>query len=250
MRILILYFPWVNDASDASPEVPFINNLWQPGVQDWKAALLSHARQVGCPSEEVRCLVLNFVFTHCLPRETRLVNGLEENSDNEDMTDELTDFKLEGDDLLAAIQTHVRGSGLKDPEAEEAIEAQAEGNEAENAPEQAGEPTKLYDMTMRMFGLSRAIWQQGDGFRNEAAQQRHSAMLCNAAACNIDPAAALAAAKRSAKQAKKDARSTGLIGALEPELEAGLKLEVSFLVLIATCGKARRKCVIDKSPCS
>ena len=31
---------------------------------------------------------MNFVFTYCLPRQMRLVDGLAENSDNEDIEDE------------------------------------------------------------------------------------------------------------------------------------------------------------------
>lgn len=56
MRILILFFPWVNDISDASPQVPFIKDLWQPRMQDWTEALLGHARDVGFPTEEVKGL--------------------------------------------------------------------------------------------------------------------------------------------------------------------------------------------------
>ena len=166
-------------------------------------------------------LVLNLVFTHCLTRQTRLVNGLEENSDNEDLADELVDLKLDGNDLLAAIQTHVRGSGLQHPAPEEAAESQEAGSEAGNLPEHQAAPTRLYDMTMHMFGLSGAIWQQEDGIGNAAGEQRHEEMLRSAAEWDIDRDLALAAAKASGGSTKKEAASTGLIGELEPEVEAG-----------------------------
>ena len=110
MRILALYFPWVNDPVEASPEAPFINDLWQPSMKDWKEALLSHAARVGFPTIEVKQLVMNHVFTYCLPRQTRLVGGLEENSDNEDITDDCASIALDEEDLLEATLTHVRGS--------------------------------------------------------------------------------------------------------------------------------------------
>lgn len=221
MRILVLYFPWVNDAADASPQVPFINGFWQSDMQDWTEALMSHACRVGFPTEEVKRLVMNFVFTYCLPRQMRLVDGLAENSDNEDIEDELVDFHLDGDDLLAATRTHVRGSGLKAVEEENVAESQEEaGSQAEQAQEPAA-PTLLYDMTMHMFELSNAIWREDDRGDNLAAQQRHEEMLRSAAASDINRDAALRAAKKSSDSKKKALKGTGLIGALDPELEAG-----------------------------
>ena len=107
MRILVLYFPWVNDPAEASATVPFITDMWSAGMQDWKEALLTHARSIGFLTEEVKRMVMSFVFTYCLPRQMHSINGLEENSDNEDMTDELADIALEEDDLKGkkTIQT-------------------------------------------------------------------------------------------------------------------------------------------------
>jgi len=39
MRLLVLFFPWVNDVCDASDHVPFIGRLWNPGMKDWREAL-------------------------------------------------------------------------------------------------------------------------------------------------------------------------------------------------------------------
>ena len=82
MRILVAFFPWVNHAEDATPQAPFINDLWQPGMQTWRDALLSHASCVGFPTVEVKRMVMSYGFTYCLPREMRLKDGLQENSDN------------------------------------------------------------------------------------------------------------------------------------------------------------------------
>ena len=141
MRILILYFPWVNDVKDASPDVPFINHFWQPGThQDWSQALLDHASKHCFPTAAAKRYVMNFVFTYCLPRQVRLVDGLEENSDNEDIVDELADFHLDENDLLEATRTHVRGSGIvgnlgNPAEAEDTLEA-PEVSGDENADDQ------------------------------------------------------------------------------------------------------------------
>ena len=217
MRILVLFFPWVNDVNDASPDVPFINNLWQPAMKDWTEALFSHARTVGFPTEEVRHLVMNFVFTHCLPRETRLVNGLEENSDNEDIVDELIDLNLEGDELLEATRTHVRGSGHADLGREDAFIAADHDVPGEQEP---AAQTRLYDMTMQMFRLSSAIWLAEDQVDNEAAHQRCQEMQENSASRPVDHDLALCAAKASADSAKSEG-SAGLIGEIGARVDAG-----------------------------
>ena len=76
-------------------------------------------------------------------------------------------------------------------------------------------------MTMHMFELSNAIWREDDRGDNLAAQQRHEEMLRSAAASDINRDAALRAAKKSSDSKKKALKGTGLIGALDPELEAG-----------------------------
>ena len=216
-RLLVLFFPWVNNIEDASPNVPFINELVGPKA-DYTEVLLRHAERVGFPTETAKHQVLNFVFAFCLPRQLRPTDGLEENSGNEDMEDELLDFHLEGDDLLAATRTHVRGNGLKPVEDEDSCDSPAEEvQEAAPAP-----TTRPYDMTMHMFGLSSAIWQGPRSGTDEAAYQRHEEMLRSAGAADIDRVLALQAAKASRNSEKKAKKSAGLVAnVLEPELEAG-----------------------------
>ena len=217
-RLLVLFFPWVNNIEEASPNVPFINELVSPKA-DYTEVLLRHAERVGFPTETAKRQVLNFVFAFCLPRQLRPTDGLEENSGNEDMEDELVDFHLEGDDLLAATRTHVRGNGLKPTEDEDGIDSQAE--EAQEAAA-AAPTTRLYDMTMHMFGLSSAIWQGPSSSTNEVAYQCHEEMLHSAGAADIDRVLALQAAKASRNSEKKAKKSAGLVAnVLEPELEAG-----------------------------
>ena len=221
MRILVLFFPWVNNVKDASPGVPFVNHLWQPGMEDWTEALLTHASSQGFPTCEVKHLVMNFVFTYCLPRHTHLVDGLEENSDNEDLVDELADMELGENDLLETTLTHVRGNGFGDPAAEDSLDAEGEGNGEENGQnqEQAG-PTRLYDMTMEMFRLSSVIWQAREGSGNEAARQRHDEVLRQSAAWVPDHDLALQAAKASDNSAKVDETGAGLLGGIAAGVEA------------------------------
>ena len=223
MRILALFFPWVSDGCDASADVPFIGHFWQPDTQDWTQALLSHASRVGFPSLEVKCVVQNFVFTHCLPRQARLVDGLEENSDNEDLLDDLVDFGLSEDDLLEATLTHVRGSGLRDPGAEDfSGDSEQEEDEEEQGPAAS---TRLYDMTMEMFGLSGKIWQGQDNLGNDAARQRYEETKAQAAAHALDHDTALQAAKTSSKAANTE-EGAGLLGEHEGAVEAGERVKI------------------------
>ena len=219
-RLLVLFFPWVNSVEDASPNVPFINDLVGPRA-DYVDVLLRHAERVGFPTETVKHQVLSFVFTYCLPRQLRSTGNLEENSDNEGMEDELVDFHLEGDDLLAATRTHVRGSGLKPAEDEDSSDSQAD--EAQQPA--AAATTRLYDMTMHMFGLSSAIWQGPDRGANEAAARRHQEMLRSAGAADMDRELALQAAQDSRNSEQKTKTSAGLVTqVLEPALEAGERM--------------------------
>jgi len=71
------------------------------------------------------------------------------------------DFHLEGDDLLAATRSHVRGNGLTPTEDEDNFDSQAEDiQEAAPAP-----TTRLYDMTMHMsrhvVSSCRIAWSLG-----------------------------------------------------------------------------------------
>ena len=216
MRILVLYFPWVNDPAEASATVPFITDMWRAGMQDWKEALLTHARSISFLTEEVKRMVMSFVFTYCLPRQMHSIDGLEENSDNEDMTDELADIALEEDDLLEATLTHVRGSGRQDPS--------AEGNNGSEVEE--GEQTKLHDMTLKLFNLSGAIWTHSEMNNDAAAKKRYEELLEQVDAKGpFDHAKAKEAAYLSIKQGEKRSKNgkTCAIGEVSAEVEAGRK---------------------------
>lgn len=224
MRILVLYFPWVNDPADGSSQVPFINDMWQPGVSDWKQALLSHAANVGFLTEEVKRLVMSFVFTYCLPRQTRLVDGLEENSDNEDVEDDLVDFTLGGDDLLQATLTHVRGSGRREQATEINSCSDVDVDGGEGALAEQADPTRLYDMTMELFGLSDAIWQREGKTSDPEANRRYEQLLKQVAAGDpFDHDTAKAAARASSKAGENASQTgkSGLIGRVDAEVEAG-----------------------------
>ena len=204
MRILTVFFPWVSHAEDATPQVPFINDFWQAGMQSWSEALLSHASRVGFPTAEVKRMVMSYGFTYCLPREMRLKDGLQENSDNEGLKDELVDLALSENELLEATLTHVRGKAGQDQGDDESDDA-GEGQEL-------CKTTKLHDMTMEMFGISEAIWHKQPGAHNEAARARHAEFEGSGDKIR-DPNAAKQAAKQSQAKAKanKDVH-TGLIG--------------------------------------
>ena len=103
---------------------------------------------MGFPTREAKTLTLNFIFTYCLPRQLALTDGLEENSDNEGLVDDLEDLDLDEDELLEATATFVRGSGAAE---------QVEGEDEGDAP--AGQSSRLHDMTMDMLRLSGNIWQ-------------------------------------------------------------------------------------------
>ena len=96
-------------------------------------------------------MVMSYGFTYCLPREMRLKDGLQENSDNEGLKDELVHLALGEDELLEATLTHVRGKAGRDQD------DGGDESEGEDAGEDQGplKTTKLYDMTMEMFGALR-----------------------------------------------------------------------------------------------
>ena len=203
MRILALFFPWVNDPQEASPQVPFVGDLWQPNMTDWCQALQAHASRVGFPTQEVKTLVLNFVFTYCLPRELRLTA---ENSDNEELVDELEDLELDEDELLEATVTHVRGSGVNEDE-EEAEKREGEGDLSQDL--LAAPSTKLHDLTVHMLGLAASIWSGAGGGGNPEAQERHRLMQ-KAAGSILDHERALRAGRAGLK--KTERQSAGLVG--------------------------------------
>eukprot|EP00435_Cladocopium_sp_Y103_P060188 s1242_g22.t1 len=213
MRILVLFFPWVNDIADATPAVPFINDLRPSSSAGWKDALITHASRVGFATEEVKRFAMNFIFTYCLPRQVRLVDGLHENSDNEDLADEVVDMALDDEDLLEATLTHVRGSGRG---AEEADYTQSDPDEEVDG------RTKLFDMTMAMFGLFGAIWHEGKKGDISEAQGRVAALREGGGADSIDHDLAKQSAKASAKAGRKGdaAQKTGLLGAAVPDTQS------------------------------
>ena len=107
MKLLLLFFPWVNDASRA---VPFIGHFWTEGTKSWREALRRRTFTHGFPTDEVKRFVLNFCIVHFLGRDLHLQDGLYPNSDDEDMVDDV-DLALDQDDLVLATLTHVRGAG-------------------------------------------------------------------------------------------------------------------------------------------
>ena len=169
MKLLVLFFPWGNDISEASYHVPFIGNFWMSGMKSWREALRARVIRSGFPTEEAKRNVLNFCFVYCLPRSMQLQEGLAENSDNEDIEDEPVAF--DEDDLLAATLTHVKGCGKRQEEEEE---AQGMGTQLEQ-----GGNAKLYDLTMEMLHISDKIWASADNpdGGDQAMQQIHQAMM-------------------------------------------------------------------------
>lgn len=110
MKLLVLFFPWVNDIKDASPAVPYIGNFRTQHTTTWRQALRARTFRNGFPTDEVKRFVLNFCIVYFLPRELQLQDELQPNSDNEDIVDDL-DLALDDEDLNLATVTHVRGAG-------------------------------------------------------------------------------------------------------------------------------------------
>ncbi|CAK9094318.1 unnamed protein product [Durusdinium trenchii] len=174
--------------------------------------------------QQVKRLVMSFVFTYCLPRQTRLVDGLEENSDNEDVEDDLVDFTLGGDDLLQATLTHVRGSGRREQATEINSCSDVDVDGGEGALAEQADPTRLYDMTMELFGLSDAIWQREGKTSDPEANRRYEQLLKQVAAGDpFDHDTAKAAARASSKAGENASQTgkSGLIGRVDAEVEAG-----------------------------
>ena len=177
MKILVLFFPWVNNVDEATPAVPYIGNFWRPNFNCWRDALRARVFHFGFPTEEVKRYVLDFCFVYCLPRSLQLQDGLEANSDNEGLVDDVQVI-LDEDDLLTATATYVKGTGTgsattKNPEAEPAEE------------EQEGK-SNLYNLTMDMFHRSDAIWgrsRQDAGDRDPALEQIAEEMQSRRSEC-------------------------------------------------------------------
>ena len=201
-RLLVLFFPWVNDRRDATPAVPFIGDFWATGVQSWRQALLRRAFLFEFPTEEAKRLVLNFCFVYFLPRSLQAQEGLEPNSDNEDLEDAAVAF--DEHDLLEATLTHVRGK-RKSPESENTL-PESEDDDGNGG----GGGTMLYDLTMQMFHISSSIWlTEGRGAsRNTIAREAWEEMERTSGAVQ-DHEAVLRAAAASARPKSVEAGLDG-----------------------------------------
>ncbi|CAJ1413214.1 unnamed protein product, partial [Effrenium voratum] len=128
-KVLLLFFPWTNDPSEATSRVPYLSNFKAPGVKTWRHALRFRLLRDGFPTEEVKQFAQNFCFVYGLPRELQPSDKLEENSDNE-FEDE--PMELEEEDLLAAQATRIKGAAQPGEGGEEEEEdAEAETPEDE-----------------------------------------------------------------------------------------------------------------------
>ena len=117
----------------------------------------------------------------------------------------------------------MRGSGIGHAAAADDTLEAPEISPDENADEQeAANPTRLYDMTMEMFRLSGAIWQQQEEVLNEDARRRHEEVAQSAASWAPDHEVALRSAKESDNSAKKDGACPGMLGEKVAAAEAGV----------------------------
>ena len=65
LRLLVLFFPWVNDPKAASPAVPFIGDLRPPRASSWRQALRLRLFS-GFPTEEVKRYAIQFCQASCI----------------------------------------------------------------------------------------------------------------------------------------------------------------------------------------
>ena len=219
LRMLTLFFPWVNDINDATLLVPYIGHFREPGMTSWRQALRARVLRYGFPTEEVKRFAINFCFAYFLPRHLQPTEGLAENSDNENLEDEPVTFLEE--DLLQARLTHVRGAPKMEAANNEAADVQLEA-------------TKQYDLTMDMFRCSEDIWLSRVSGVSQAelqAQQethRHT-MQERAAAIDHTTAKQAARASRARPQHQSPAQGTGGMIPHEPTVEAKPPLTAALL---------------------
>ncbi|CAJ1386507.1 unnamed protein product [Effrenium voratum] len=148
-KVLLLFFPWTNDPSEATSRVPYLSSFKAPGVKTWRHALRFRLLRDGFPTEEVKQFAQNFCFVYGLPRELQPSDKLEENSDNE-FEDE--PMELEEEDLLAAQATRIKGA---------AQPGEAGGGEEEDAEAETPDATakaQRIARTEQMFQLSKEVW--------------------------------------------------------------------------------------------
>ena len=216
MRILVLFFPWVNDATEANEEIPFIGDFWNAGMRDWREALRTRVMLFGFPTEEVKRFAMDFCFVYCLPRSLALQDDLAPNSDNEVEDDMM--LTLDEDDIAEATLSYVRGgstkAGGRDP-------TQDDGLEPQDSPEAEGSrpATTLHDLTMEMFRRSEAIWLAPDrlGKTDPATMKFHTQMQEAGPVRDHDRADAAAKASRNQAQdsnsrSSSSASHRGLVG--------------------------------------
>ena len=216
LKILVLFFPWVNAPEDASGGAPLLSDIRAPDMRDWRHALRARILQRGFPTEEVKRFALNFCFVYYLPRELQCMDGQVDNSDNEGWKDDVQ-ITLDAEDLTKAMLTHVRGQkegeddvGLQDPEVD----------------------PKLYVLTKEMFHLSDAIWMKGKESASQAAAAKaHLARVLQAGQVQDHQAAqkaARASRSKSTAKNKKGKTTTGLMGQ-DPRLEEKPPLTAKLL---------------------
>ena len=210
MKLLVLFFPWVNTREEASVLVPYIGSLRLPHMKDWREALRARVFRFGFPTEEVKRHVLAFCFVYCLPRHLGLQGGLAENSDNEGLED--IQVALTEEDLLQATATRVRGAGKADADS-----LDNGGGDGMRGDTQQEGGTKLYDLTMDMFHRSEAIWLAPQRLANPDPETQEAFELMQEAPQVEDHALAARAARAAAKadQPKGAARVRcrgGLVG--------------------------------------
>ena len=210
MKLLVLFFPWVNTREEASVLVPYIGSLRLPHMQDWREALRARVFRFGFPTEEVKRHVLSFCFVYCLPRHLGLQGGLAENSDNEGLED--TQVALTEEDLLQATATRVRGGG----KADDGMDNNGGDSMRGDAQQEGG--SKLYALTMDMFQRSEAIWLAPQRLANPDPETKEAYELMQEAPQVEDHALAARAARAAAKadQPKRAARVRSRGGLVEP----------------------------------
>ena len=207
MKLLLLFFPWVNDARDASAAVPFIGDLWGQNIKSWREALRDRTFTYGFPTEEVKRFVLNFCIVHFLTRDLQLQDGLCPNSDDEDIEDEL-DLVLDEDDLALAALTHVRGGGkVQANHPDDELADEEENAEGSAAPEQQeNKRPALFDLTMDMLRISSSIFLAPERLQQRDAEARanHQRMLQAGQVCDHALARKAAAASKKEEEAHED----------------------------------------------
>ena len=221
-KILLLFFPWVNDLRDASPAVPFVGNLWTKRTTDWRFALRDRAFRYGFPTDEVKRFVLNFCVVHFLPRGLQQHEDLHPNSDDEEAVDDV-DLDLNEEDLTLAALTHVRGAGKAQADGE------ASGTEEERDPADPNAParqkgTTQFDLTMGMFQISSAAWLAPEHLLQPDAEARakHQEMLQASQVRDHGLARKAAAASKKQEEAHED-RVVGLLAKAGPGDEPWVK---------------------------